>query len=112
MLILISACKNKNASILKVYVRSADNSLVNEAMVTVIGDQTSSTKTLAYVDTNMTNQSGIVEINMQPYFDLAGEKSNPTGVFTIICRKDSIEGEASVRCRVHNTAIQTVYLPN
>lgn len=108
----MSACKNKNASILKIYVRSSDNSLVQDAMVTVIGDQTSSTKTLAYVDTTMTNQAGVAEINMQPYFDLADEKSNPTGVFTIICRKDSIEGEGSVRCRVHNTAIQTVYLPN
>lgn len=108
----LASCKNKNASILKVYVRSGSNELIEGATVVVIGDQSSNPPTLAYTDTAISNPSGYAEINMQPYFDLAGEKTNPTGYFDIVTKKGTKEGEGSVRCRVHITAVETVYFPN
>lgn len=111
-LFIVSSCKNKNASILKIYVRSASNQLLEDAMVVIVGDQSSNPPTLAYVDTLLTNKSGYVEFNMQPYFDLAGEKKNPTGVFGILIRKDTKEGEGTARCRVHITNVESVNFPN
>ncbi len=111
-LFLVSACKNKNPSVLKVYVRSSSNELLEGAMVVIIGDQNSTPPTLAYVDTLLTNSSGYVEFNMQPYFDLADEKKNPTGIFGIITKKDMKEGEGTARCRVHLTNVETVTFPN
>lgn len=111
-LFLVSSCKNKNPSILKVYVRSSSNELIEDAMVVIVGDQSSNPKTLAYVDTVMTNNSGFAEFNMQNYFDLAGEKKNPTGYFDIITKKNTKESESTARCRVHMTAVETVYFPN
>lgn len=108
----LSSCKNKKPSILKVYVRSNSNELIDSATVIVVGDQKSNPPTLAYVDTAITNSSGYAEFNMQPYFDLAGEKDNPTGYFDIITKKNTKEGEGSVRCRVHITAVETIYLSN
>lgn len=108
----LSSCKNKKPSILKVYVRSDSNELIDSAIVIVVGDQKSNPPTLAYVDTVLTNSSGYAEFNMQPYFDLAGEKDNPTGYFDIITKKNTKEGEGSVRCRVHMTAVETIYFSN
>ena len=88
-LFIVSACKNKNPSVLKVYVRSSSNELLEGALVVIVGDQNSTPPTLAYVDTLLTNSSGYVEFNMQPYFDLADEKKNPTGIFGIITKKDT-----------------------
>jgi hypothetical protein len=111
-LFLVSACKNKKPSVLKVYVRSSSNELIEGAMVVIVGDQSSDQPTLSYVDTLLTNSSGYAEFNMQPYFDLADEKKNPTGVFGIITKKGMKEGEGTARCRVHLTAVETVNFPN
>ncbi len=73
----IGSCKNKNPSILKVYVRSSDNVMVEVASVIVVGDQKSIPTKIEYADSSKTNASGFVEFNMQTYFDLAGEKENP-----------------------------------
>ncbi len=108
----IGSCKNKNPSILKVYVRSSDNVLVEDASVIVVGDQKSTPATIAYVDSSKTNASGFAEFNMQTYFDLAGEKENPVGNFDVIAFKNGKGGEGVVRCKVHLTASTTVNFLN
>ena len=75
----------------------------------IIGDVNSNPPTKEYVDTASTNTSGYATFDMQPYFDLAGEKENPTGYFDIVFKKDTKTGSGRVRCRVHITTVETLY---
>ena len=105
----LQSCKNKDPSFAKVYVRSANDQLVEGAKVIIIGDVENATTTVAYVDTLLTNSSGFAQFPMEDYFALAGEKENPVGVFDIIIKKGSEYGEAAgFRVRVHNTSVKTV----
>jgi hypothetical protein len=107
----VQGCKNKNPSIAKIYTRSNSNELLNDVKVVIIGDVNSDPVTLAYVDTLMTNASGFAEFNMDEYFLKAGEE-NTVGYFDIIIKKDGKQGEGRIRCRAHNTAVETVTLPD
>ncbi len=104
----LQSCKNKDPSFAKVYVRSANDQLVEGAKVIIIGDVENATTTVAYVDTLLTNSSGFAQFPMEDYFAKAGE-DNPVGVFDVIVKKGSEYGEASgFRIRVHNTSVKTV----
>ena len=67
VLLTLTNCK-KEDSILKVFVRSASNQLINGAMVVAIGDQQSTPPTGEFVDTAYTNSSGFTTINLGDYF--------------------------------------------
>ena len=67
--LMITGCRPKDPAILKVFVRSATNQLVNGARVVVIGDQQSNPATLEFVDTSYTNSSGFTTVDMDQYFD-------------------------------------------
>jgi hypothetical protein len=108
VLLTLTNCK-KEESILKVFVRSASNQLINGAMVVAIGDQQSTPPTGAFVDTAYTNTSGFTTINMDNYFASA---DNTTGYFDIIVKYNSKVGFGYSRCRVHSTSVETVYLEN
>jgi hypothetical protein len=108
-LAIFSGCKNKDASVLKIYIRSKSNELLPDTKVVIIGDVNSNPPTKEYVDTASTNTSGYATFDMQPYFDLAGEKENPTGYFDIVFKKDTKTGSGRVRCRVHITTVETLY---
>ncbi len=108
VLLTLTNCK-KEDSILKVFVRSASNQLINGAKVIVIGDQQSTPPTGAFVDTVFTNSSGFTTINMDNYFASA---ANTTGYFDIIVKYNSKVGFGYSRCRVHSTSVETVYLEN
>jgi hypothetical protein len=106
---ILSGCKSKDPSILKVFVRSENNELVASAKVVIIGDVNSNPPTMAFVDTVVTNQSGFAEFNMDAYFDNSGKET--TGYFDIIVKKDTKTGEGRIRCRQHITAVETVFFP-
>jgi hypothetical protein len=108
LLLTLTNCK-KEESILKVFVRSASNQLINGAKVIVIGDQQSTPPTGAFVDTVFTNSSGFSTISMDNYFASA---DNTTGYFDIIVKYNSKVGIGYSRCRVHSTSVETVYLEN
>ena len=108
VLLTLTNCK-KEDSILKVFVRSASNQLINGAKVIVIGDQQSTPPTGAFVDTVFTNSSGFSTINMDNYF---ASTANTTGYFDIIIKYNSKVGLGYSRCRVHSTSVETVYLEN
>ncbi len=104
----LQSCKNKDPSFAKVYVRSANDQLVEGAKVIIIGDLENATTTSYYVDTLLTNSSGFAQFPMDDYFSQAGEE-NPVGVFDIIVKKGIEYGEAAgFRVRVHNTSVKTV----
>ena len=108
VLLTLTNCK-KEESILKVFVRSASNQLINGAKVIVIGDQQSTPPTGAFVDTVFTNSSGFTTISMDNYFS---STDNTTGYFDIIVKYNSKVGFGYSRCRVHSTSVETVYLEN
>lgn len=106
---LLSGCKNDDPSILKIFVRSANNELQNGAKVVIIGDLQSNPPTNEYVDTLVTNESGFCSFNMQEYFDNAEET---TGYFDLVIKKDDKTADGRVRCREHITTVETIFLPN
>jgi len=108
----LHSCKNDNPSIVKVFVRSASNDLVEGAKVIIIGDVSSTPPTMEYVDTAYTNVSGFTSINVQPYYDAAGEEENPVAYFDIIVKKDEKQASGRIRSRVHTTGVETIVLPN
>jgi len=105
------SCKNKNPSVIKIFVRSASNELVNGAKVVIIGDPSSNPPTMNYVDTILTNDSGFAYFNVQPYYDAAGE-DNDVAYFDIVAKTTTKTTYGTIRSRVHTTAVETVYLPN
>lgn len=107
VLFAFTSCKNKKPSTLKVYVRSSNNELVNNAKVIIIADVNSDPPSKEYVDTIQSNSSGFAEFNMQPYFDQLGKKET-TGYFDVLAKKDNLQGQGYIRCRAHITNVLTV----
>ena len=109
--VIVGSCKSKDPAILKVFVRSSSNQLMNGAKVVVIGDQQSNPATLDFVDTSYTNSSGFTVIDMDQYFDVSGP-DNTTGYFDIVVKHNTKTAAGYTRCRVHTTSVETIYLPN
>jgi hypothetical protein len=107
----IQSCKNKEPSVIKVFVRSASNELVVGAKVIIVGDVNSNPPTYSYVDTVLTNSSGFAVFEMKTYYEAAGE-DNSVGYFDIIAKSGIKVIDGRVRSRAHTTAVETVYLPN
>ena len=108
-LFILSSCESKDPSILKVYVRTTSNGLVDNARVVLIGDQQSNPATMDFVDTIYTNSSGFATINMDQYFDkLPNSNKNTTGYFDLIVEKDTTSGVGQAKCKIHTTTVETV----
>ena len=108
VLIVLSSCK-KDPSVLKVFVRSENNELVNNAKVIIIADVNSDPPTPAYVDTVQTNSSGFAYFDMEDFFSQLGKKET-TGYFDVLVKKDIKEGRGYIRCRAHITNVLTVVI--
>ena len=108
--LLMMSCRPKDPAILKVFVRSSTNQLVNGARVVVIGDQQSNPPTLEFVDTSYTNSSGFTTVDMDQYFSTSGEE-NTTGYFDILVKSNNKEATGYTRCRINTTSVETIYLP-
>ena len=111
IVLIVGSCKSKDPAILKVFVRSSSNQLMNGAKVVVIGDQQSNPATLDFVDTSYTNSSGFTVVDMDQYFDVSGP-DNTTGYFDIVVKHNTKTAAGYTRCRVHTTSVETIYLPN
>jgi hypothetical protein len=109
--VIVGSCKSKDPAILKVFVRSSSNQLMNGAKVVIIGDQQSNPATLDFVDTSYTNSSGFTVVDMDQYFDVSGP-DNTTGYFDIVVKHNTKTAVGYTRCRVHTTSVETIYLPN
>lgn len=112
LVVLLSiSCESKDPAVLKVFVRSSSNQLMDGAKVIVIGDQQSNPPTLAFVDTAFSNASGFALVDMDQYFSVSGP-DNTTGYFDIIVKYNNKVAYDYARCRVHTTTVKTIYLPN
>jgi len=107
----IQSCKNTDPSVVKIFVRSASNELVEGAKVIIIGDPNSNPATNNYVDTVVTNGSGFAYFNVKPYYDDAGEETT-IAYFDVIAKKDTRQGMGYIRSRVHTTAVETIFFTN
>ena len=108
----IQSCKNNEPSVIKIFVRSASNELVEGAQVVIIGDVNSNPPTNVHVDSVLTNSSGFAVFDMKAYYDAAGE-NNTVGYFDIVAKKGTkVNNSENIRSRAHTTAVETVYLPN
>jgi hypothetical protein len=108
---LFLACEPKDPSIAKIYVRSASNELLPDAMVVLIADIDNNTVNLEYVDTIFTNSSGYAEFVLDEYFKSVG-KDVSTANFDIVAKKSGSEGNGEIRTRIHTVSVQTVKLVN
>ena len=106
----LHSCKNKNPSVAKIFIRSASNQLVPGAKVIIVGDVNSNPETKQYVDTLITNESGFVEFYLNPHFELGGEDYEIAYFDIIVKSTVSGEGDGYIRTRIHNTAVETVYI--
>lgn len=111
LFVVLTACKNDDPSVLKIFVRSASNELIQGAEVVIIGDVNSDPATLPFVDTVSTNGSGFALFNMDEYYTEAG-KDNTIAYFDVLVKKNDKEAHIYVRCRAHITTVETVFLPN
>lgn len=109
MLLALNSCKNKDPSVIKVFVRSSSNELQDNAKVIIIADVNSDPETPAYVDTVMTNSSGFAYFEMDEFFD-GLDKDQETGYFDIVAKKDTRQGTDYIKARGHITTVSTVYL--
>lgn len=108
VLMALSSCK-KDPSVLKVFVRTYNNELANNAKVIIIGDVNSDPATPAYVDTVQTNSSGFAYFDMEDFFSKLGKKET-TGYFDVLAKKDTNQGSGYIRCRAHITNVLTINL--
>jgi hypothetical protein len=106
---LANSCKEKDPSIMKVFVRNQSNELQNGAKVVIVADVNSNPPTPEYVDTIITNSSGFAFINMEPFFEQL-DKKETTGYFDILVKKNAETGEGYIRARAHITNVETVYI--
>lgn len=111
LLFILGSCEPKDPAVIKVFVRSSSNQLIDGAKVIIIGDMQSEPATLEWVDTTYTNSSGFTSFDMDPYFATSGENGK-TGYFDIIVKYNNKTAYGYTRAKVHTTAVETIYLPN
>lgn len=107
LLIIISSCKSKDPSILKVFVRDENNELLTKAKVVIIGDTKSDPPTIDYVDTNFTDDQGVALFDMEEFFTTSGE-SVKSGYFNILVKFGEKIAEGRVRVKQHIVSVETV----
>lgn len=108
--IVIVSCKNKEPSIVKIFVRNANNQLISDARVIIIADVNSEPATPAYVDTVLTNNGGFASFNLQPLFDTYSKDDDKLAFFDIIVKFDGKQANGEIRSRAHVTAVETIIL--
>lgn len=106
---LTIACKSKDPSILKIYVRSSNNILTPDAKVRLVGDIGEGTP--EFFKETTSNGSGEAFFNLDELFDKHDGENNDVAYFTLYA-KDSADlyTTKKVRARVHLTSVETIYL--
>ena len=57
--------------------------------------------------------SGFTVVDMDQYFDqYRNGDENTTGYFDIVVKHNNKTATGYTRCRIHTTAVETIYLPN
>lgn len=109
--LLMPSCVKKEPSILKVFVRSSDNILTQDAFVRIVADINKETP--EYFDEMKTNNSGVATFNLDELFDQYGKKDEKVAYFTIYA-KDTVDVYTIEKARVkaYLTTTETIILKN
>jgi hypothetical protein len=104
---VVSSCKSKDPSILKVYVRDENNDLLAKAKVIIIGDTKSNPPTVDYVDTIFTDSQGIAYFDMEEFYTLSGKSVN-SGYFDILVKYLTKQATGRIRVKKNIVSVETV----
>lgn len=107
---LIFACKSKDPSVLKIYVRSNNFILTPDATVRIVGDISEGTP--EYFKEKKTDGSGVVLFNLDDLFDTYDKKEkNSVAHFTVYAKDTSaFYTTKKVRAKIHLTSVETIIL--
>lgn len=103
------SCKDKEPSILKIYVRSVDNILTEGASVRIVGDIEKDTP--EYFDEKKTNESGAAIFNLDELFETYPKDKEQTAYFNVYAKDQSaVFTIKKARAKAHLTATATIVL--
>lgn len=105
-IVSFSGCQEKEPSLLKIYLRTADGNIVSDVDVILIADEYSTPK---YNDEETTNQSGFALFNLDMHFKTYGKEAK-AGDFKINARVNGVTYLGTVRARGYTTTEETFYL--
>lgn len=106
---LIFACKSKDPSILKVYVKSNNFILTPDATVRLVGDISEGTP--EYYEEKKTDGSGVVNFNLDDLFSSIDKEQSGRAYFTLYA-KDSADvfTTKKVSAKIYLTSVETIIL--
>lgn len=107
--IIVVSCEKDDPSVLKIYVRSSTNSLVQDAEVRIVGDVNKDTP--EYFKERKTNGEGIAVFELDELFEEYEKNDEMVAYFTVYAR-DTAEfftlGDA--KAKAHLTTSETIIL--
>ena len=106
---LLFACRSKDPSILKVYVKSNNFILTPDATVRLVGDLSEGTP--EFFEEKQTDANGVVQFNLDDLFSTYDEKQNAAAHFTLYAKDSSaFFTTKDVRAKIHLTSVETIIL--
>ena len=102
----LNGCQEKDPSLLKIYLRTADGNIVSDVDIILIADEYS---TPEYNDEQTTNQSGFALFDLDMHFKTYGKEAK-AGDFKINARINGVTYLGTVRARGYTTTEETFYL--
>lgn len=106
---LIFACRSKDPSVLKVYVKSNNFILTPDATVRLVGDISEGTP--EFFEEKQTDANGVVNFNLDNLFSSYDEKQNAVAHFTLYAKDSSaFYTTKNVRAKIHLTSVETIIL--
>ncbi|MEX2484799.1 MAG: hypothetical protein WED10_09570 [Brumimicrobium sp.] len=105
---LFVSCK-KDPSILKVYVRSNNHILTQDAKVRIVGNLSEGTP--EHFQETRTNESGVATFNLDDLFDSYEKGKEKVAIFTLYAKDSSnLYTSKSVRAKAYVTSTETITL--
>lgn len=109
MTTILFSCKEKDPSILKIYVRSNVYALTEGATVRIVGDLSKNTP--EYFDEKTTNESGVAIFNLDGLFDQYGKDEEKVAYFNVYTKGAAqYYTVTQVRSKAHLISTGTVVL--
>lgn len=102
----LNGCQEKDPSLLKIYLRTAEGNIVSDVDIILIADEYS---TPEYNDEQTTNQSGFALFDLDMHFKTYGKEAK-AGDFKINARINGVTYLGTVRARGYTTTEETFYL--
>lgn len=107
--VALFACKSKDPSVLKIYVRSNNLILTEDATVRIVGDL--STGTPEYFDETSSDAQGVAYFQLDEFFDSFDKGEDKVAYFTVYAKDSSnIYTASDARARANLTSTASITL--